>query len=246
MEHSFLSISCLSHNLPNISSGSTGDIDGGSDGQCARSGPRVDGRPAGDGERGDRGKVFAVVRLSNKLFPTSSRANQVQFPGALGLDILFPLFTQLRYEKNTRIVGLKGPSICLIPVGWGYSWRIARKVQIVRTFRGSRCLICMEHANRFPNFLSFPPDCSASRVLEYLLRFHSLPPKRVPVFQLPPVIKKIGHVKRKFHEVIGGMRCGPARRWVQAHLDVRKTSGKRWLREFQWQEDPSRYAFRGV
>ena len=28
------------------------------------------------------------------------------------------------------------------------------------------------------------------------------------------------------------MRCGPARRWVQENLEVRKTSGKRWLRFF--------------
>ena len=70
------------------------------------------------------------------------------------------------------------------------------------------------------------------RVLEYLLRFHSLPPKRVPVVHVPPVIKNIGHVKRKFHEVTGGMRCGPARRRVQAQLALRKTGGKRWLRFF--------------
>ena len=69
-------------------------------------------------------------------------------------------------------------------------------------------------------------QCSASRVLECLLRFHSLPPNKVPVF------KNIGRVNRKFHDVIGGMRCGAARRWVQAHLDVRKTSDKRWLRFF--------------
>ena len=82
-------------------------------------------------------------------------------------------------------------------------------------------------------FLKRPSrQCSTSRVLEQLLRFHSLPPKRFPVFQVPPVIKNIGHVKRNFHEVIGGMRCGPARRWVQAHLEARKSSGKRWLRFF--------------
>ena len=76
-------------------------------------------------------------------------------------------------------------------------------------------------------FLKFPSrQCSASRVLEHLLQFHSLPPKRVPVFQVPPVSKNIGNVKRKFHEIIGGMRCGPARRWVQAHLEVRKAGGK--------------------
>ena len=47
---------------------------------------------------------------------------------------------------------------------------------------------------------------------------------------MPSVIKNIGNVKRKFHEVIAGMRCGPARRCVQAQLAVRKAGGKRWLR----------------
>ena len=115
--------------------------------------------------KGDHGKVFGVVRLSKKLCETSSGASQFSFQVRWNWTLLFPLFTQLRYEKNMRIVGLKGPSICLIPVGWGYSCCIARKVRIVRTFRGSRCRgglggrllhICMGHANKFPNFLSFP------------------------------------------------------------------------------------------
>ena len=125
-------------------------------------------------------------------------------------------------EKNMRIVGLKGLSVCLIPAGWGCSWRTARKARTSQTFRGSGCRggpggrllhICMWQCKQVSEFIKYPSrQCSASRVLEYLLRFHSLPPKRVPVFQVPPVVKNIGHVKRKFHEVIGGMRCGPARR----------------------------------
>ena len=91
----------------------------------------------------------------------------------------------------------------------------------------------MEHANGFPNFLRFPTDSvlhpgfwniSCGVILYHREGFQLL--------RCPPVIKNIGHVKRKFHEDIGGMRCGPARRWVQTQLDVRKTSGKRWLRFF--------------
>ena len=132
-----------------------------------RSGLLVDGRRAGDGERGDHGKVFGVVLLSKKLLQTSPGASRFSFQVRWGWTFLFPLFTLLRYEKNMRVVGLKGPSICLITVGWGYSWRIARKVQIVRTFRGSGCRVglggrlrrtSMGLSNRFPNFLSFPPD----------------------------------------------------------------------------------------
>ena len=133
----------------------------------------VDGRPVGDGERGDHGQAFGVVRLSKKLFQTSSRASQFSFQVRWGWTFPFPLFTQLRYEKNMRIVGHKDLSICLIPAGWGYSWRIARKVRIVRTFCGSGCRggfggrllhICMRHPNRFPNFLSFPPDIPGSEI----------------------------------------------------------------------------------
>ena len=34
------------------------------------------------------------------------------------------------------------------------------------------------------------------------------------------------------HDVFGGMRCGPARRWIQAQLGVRQAGRKRWLRFF--------------
>ena len=112
-----------------------------------------------------------------------------------------------------------------------------RMVRIHRTSRGSSCRgglggklhhICIMRANMFPNF----SQCSASRVLDYLLRFHSLPPKRVPVYQVPSVVENIGNVKRKFHDVIGRVRCGPACRWTQTQLAVRKAGSKRWLRFF--------------
>ena len=85
----------------------------------------------------------------------------------------------------------------------------------------------------FLSFSSFPPD-SALRVPGSGLS-SSVPlstTQEVSVFQGPSVVKNVGNVKRNFHEVIGGMRCGPARRWVQAQLAVRKAVGKRWLRVF--------------
>ena len=211
-------------------------------GTMPRSGPLVDGRRAGDGERGDRERVFGVVLLSKKFFQTSPGASQFGFQVHWGLTFLFPLFTQLRYEKNMRVVGLTGHSICLIPVGWGYSWRIVRKVRTDQTSRGSGCRgglggklhhICMVRANRFPSFSSFPPD-SIPPPEFWIIFFVFIPyhPKLFQFFQVPPVVRSIGLVKRKFHKVIGGMRCGPARRWVQENLEVRKTSCKRWLRFF--------------
>ena len=102
-----------------------------------RSGLLVGGRRAGDGERGDRGKVFGVVLLSKKLFQISSGASQSGFQVHWDWTFLFPLCTRLRYEKNMRIVGLTSHSICSIPVGWGFSWRIVRKVRTDQTSRGS-------------------------------------------------------------------------------------------------------------
>ena len=127
-----------------------------------RSGLLVDGRRAGDGERGDHGKVFGVALLSKKLFQTSPGASRFGFR-----TFLFPLFTLLRYEKNMRIVGLKDLSTCLILAGWSCSWRIARKARRSQTFRGFGYRggfggrlrrASMVLANRFPNSLSFLPD----------------------------------------------------------------------------------------
>ena len=186
----------------------------------------VDGRRAGDGERGDHGKylgLFCCQRSSFKPVPGQACSGS----RCAGAGHSFSLSLHSSDTRRTCVLWvLNGHSICLIPVGWGHSWRIVRKVRIVRTFPGSGCRgglsgrlhpICMWHANRFPIFFKLPSrQCSASRVLEYLLRFQSLPAKRIPVVQVSPVIKNVGHVKRKIHEVL------------------------------QWQEDPSRHALRGV
>ena len=136
-------------------------------GTLPKSGLLVDGLRAGDDERGDRGKVSGVVLLSKKLFQISSGASQSGFQVHWDWTFLFPLCTRLRYGKNMRIAGLKDLSICMIPAGWGSSWRIARKDRTGQTFRGSGCRgglggrlrrISMALANRFPNFSNFPPD----------------------------------------------------------------------------------------
>ena len=98
-----------------------------------------EGRRVGGGEEGDCGRVFEVVRLSKKIFQTSSRASQFSFQVHWVWTFLFPPFTQLRYVKNMRTVGLKVLFMCLIPVGWGCSWRFVGKVQIDGTFCGSGC-----------------------------------------------------------------------------------------------------------
>ena len=146
---------------------------------------------------GDHGRVFAKQVLSNR-----SWVKPAQFPGTLGLDIPFFLFsTQFKYEENMRIVVCKVLFICLIPVGWGCSWRIVRKVRIDGTSRGSGlprwaqweiASYLYRACTHVSEFLKLPSrQCSASKVLDYLLCFHSLPPKRVPVFQVHSVVENI-------------------------------------------------------
>ena len=176
-------------------------------------------RRAGVGERGDRGGVFWVCSVTQETLANRSRVKSVQFLGALGLDIPFspPNTAQLR-EKHAYY-GFQGPLYLVDPCRLGLFLAYCAK--------GSK------RANMFPSFSSFPPDSVLPpRVLDYLLRFHSLLPKGVPVFQVSSVVENIGNVQRKFHDVIGRMRCGPARRWVQTQLAVRKAGSKRWLRFF--------------
>ena len=202
MGRSFLSTGCLSHNFSNISSGSIGDIDGGSPSSWRR-------------RKRQPWESIGGYGAVKEALASQFRGNPVQFPGALGLDIPFSSLYTPQIQKNMRIVGLKGLLICLILTGWCNSWRIARTVRTDRTFRGSRCRgglggrlhhICMERANMFPNFSSFPPDSVPHPGfwnIFFVFIFHH--PKRVPAFQVPSVVKSIGNVKPKIHEVIGSM-----------------------------------------
>ena len=140
--------------------------------------------------------------LSNQF-----QGKPVQFPGALGLDILFSSFL---YSSDTRRTCILWVSRAQGPI---YSFDPCRLGQIPGVLRErfeSFELFVDPNAEVAPvggcftfvrsmqtGFLKLPSrQCSESRVLEYLLRFHSLPPKRVPgvpVFQVSPVIKNIGH-----------------------------------------------------
>ena len=81
-------------------------------------------RRRGVGERGDYGRVFGVVLQPKKLWRTGPRASQFNFQVRWGWTFLFLLSAQLRYGKSMRIMVFKVLFICLIPVGWGFSWRI--------------------------------------------------------------------------------------------------------------------------
>ena len=198
-------------------------------------------RRVGVGERGDHGRVLGVVLLPEKLWRTGPRASQFHFQVRWGWTFLFLLSTQPRYGKSMRIVFFKVLYLfdpCRLGLFLAYCAKGSKRSNFtwIRVPRWSRWEIASHlygACKHVSEFLKLPSrQCSASRVLDYLLRLHSLPPKRVPVFQVPSVVKNIGNVKRKFHDVIGGMRCGPARSWVQAQLAVRGAGSKRWLRFF--------------
>ena len=170
------------------------------------------------------------------------RGKPTKFPGALGLDILF-LSLHCSDWRRTCVSWVSRAYFflfdpCRLGLFLAYCAKGSNKsnfpwIRLPRWPRWEIASYLYGACKHVSEFLKLPSrQCSASRVLEYLLRFSSLPAKRVPVFRVPPIIKNIGHFKQKLHGVSGGMRCGPARRWVQAHLEVRKTSGKRWLRFF--------------
>ena len=78
-------------------------------------------RRVGVGERGDHGRVFGVVLLTQKPWRTGPRASQFNFQVHWGWTFLFLLSTQLRYGKSMRRVVFKVLFICLIPEGLGFS-----------------------------------------------------------------------------------------------------------------------------
>ena len=82
---------------------------------------------------GENAKVRAPRRRPSSVPVKASSVSRCAGAG----HFFFPLFTQLRCEKNMCVVGLKDHSMCLIPAGWGCSWRIVRKVRTDRTFRVS-------------------------------------------------------------------------------------------------------------
>ena len=199
-------------------------------------------RRVGDGGRGGHCGVFGAVLLSKKLFQTGPWVSQFSFQERWGWTFLFLLSTQLRYEKNMRIVVLKGPlhlfDTCRLVLFLAYCAKGSNRsnfpwIWLPRWPRWEIATYLYGACKRVAEFLTLPSRrCSASGVLEYLLRFHSLTPERVPVFQVPSFFKNIGKVKRKFHEVIVGIRCGPTRREVPAQFAVRKAGSRRWLRFF--------------
>ena len=165
----------------------------------------------------------AVAALSNQF-----GGKPVQFPGTLGLDIPSSSLYTAQIQEEQAYCGSQEPLCLFDPDRLGLFLAFCAKgwnrlnflwIRMPRWPRWEIASYLYGACKQASEFLELPSrQCSAFRVLEYLLRFHSLPPKRIPVVLVPPVIMNIGHVKRKFHKVIDGMRCGPARRWVQAHF----------------------------
>ena len=134
MGRSFLSIGCLSRNFSNISSGSIGDIDGPSDGQCEGCGVGTSAAPQGrkcqglgssstaveleTAKEATTGKYFGVFLLSKKLFQTSSVASQFSFQERWGWTFLFPLFLHSSETRRTCVLS-DGPLYLFDPCRLG-------------------------------------------------------------------------------------------------------------------------------
>ena len=255
MECSFLPIGSLSFHLSNFSRRSMGNIDGGSDGQregcCGRKthsarrrecqGPcastkTADVASAKEATMGEYLGLFCYQRRFGE--PVPGQASSISRCAGVGHSFFSSLhssdtgracvlwFSRSLYLFDPCRLGfflaycVKGSNRSNFP------WiRPAAKVAEVEN-----CIISTWSAQTFFFGIKHPSrQCSASRVWDYLLHFHSLP-HRVPVFQVPSVVKNIGNVKRKFHDVIGGMRCGGSKRWL------RFFSGKRAVRDVHSEE----------
>ena len=116
--------------------------------------------------------------VAKEALANRARGKQVQFPGAPGLEIPFPPLYTAQIREEHAYCGSQGP----LYLSCSCSWRIVRKVRTARTFRGSGCrgglggklhLTCMERANMFLSFSSFPPD-SALRPRFWTILFGSI------------------------------------------------------------------------
>ena len=86
---------------------------------------------------GENAKVRAPRRRPSSVPVKASSVSRCAGAG----HFFFSLFTQLRYEKNMRIVGLKGHSVRVIPAGWSYSWRVVRKVRDAEVASVGDCIM---------------------------------------------------------------------------------------------------------
>ena len=156
--------------------------------------------------------------------PILGQASAVSRCAGTGHSFFSPLYTaQLREEH--AYYGFQGPLYLFDPC------RLELCLAYCAKGLNRSHHICKMRANMFPSFSSFPSDSVLPREF-WIIFFIFIPCLPKEFFQVPSVVENIGHVKRKFHDVIGRMRCGPARRWVQTQLAVRKAGSKRWLRFF--------------
>ena len=178
------------------------------------------------------GCSVAKEALSNR-----PRVKPVQFPGALGLDIHFspPHATQIRehaYCGSQGALYLFDP--CWLRLFLAYCAKGSNRSNfpwiLLPMAEVRNCIISLWSVL---NFSSFPPDSvPRPRFWNIFFGFILWHQKEFQFFRCPQPSRILGKVKRRCHEVIGGMRCGAARRSVQAQLEVRKAGAKRWLQFF--------------
>ena len=165
-------------------------------------------------------KVFSVVLLSKEVLSNQFRDKPVQFPGPAGLDILCSsLYTDQTREELVYCAS-QGPlyffDYCRLGLFLANCAKGSNRSNCpwIRMLRSEIPSYLYGASKQVSECLKLPSrQCSVSWVLEYLLRFHSLP----PLFRCLQSSRTLGMSSENFHEVIGSIRCGPARRWVCKH-----------------------------
>ena len=143
----------------------------------------------GDGGRGGHGRVFGVVLLPKKLFQTCPGVSQFRFQERWGWTFPFsPLYTaQIREEH--AYCGSQRPlylnDFCRLGLFLAYCAKGSNRsnfpwIRLPRWPRWEVASYLHGACKCVSEFLKLPSrQCSASRVMEYDLRCHSLPPERV-------------------------------------------------------------------
>ena len=140
-----------------------------------------------------------------EVLSNQSRGKPVQFPGALGLDFPFsPLYTaQIREER--AYYGFQGPLYLFDPCWLGLFLAYCAKgsnrsnfpwIRLPRWPRMEIASYLCGACKHVSEFLKLPStQCSASRVLDYPLRFHSYHQKEFQFFRCLRSSRMLGQAK---------------------------------------------------
>ena len=224
MECSFLSIGCLPHDFPNISGRSIGNIDGGSAGQCEGCGGGTSAAPQrgqcqGPGSSSTAveletatgatvGKYLGLFCCQSSFKPVPGQVSSVS--RCAGLDIPFSsLYTAQKREEHAYS-GSQGPIYLFDPC----------RLELFLAY-------CAKGSNRSNLPWIRLPRWPQWEIASYLYGAR----RQVSEFLKLPSGQCSIAVSFSSTEKSSSISGASSRQeYSAAHLDVRKTSGKRWLR----------------